>query len=165
MRRGPRPFRRAEGLQPSNQTLAVADETIEARVEIQLQEQIIGVLITGEVRLNHRRGIRQHVLEPVEKEAMHVREMTGVFVSRPAARRRPPFQDAWRNLPHEWHYDVGRSTQRVNDGTDSIHRLAGVHTQHGPQRSNPDQVMVVVFGIELRAVDKTHRHLETFMEG
>ena len=25
--------------------------------------------------------------------------------------------------------------------------------------------MVVVFGVELRAVDKTHRHLKTFMEG
>ncbi len=44
---GSRPFRRAERLQPSNQTLAVADETVQARVEIQLQEQIIGVLITG----------------------------------------------------------------------------------------------------------------------
>jgi hypothetical protein len=25
--------------------------------------------------------------------------------------------------------------------------------------------MVVVFGVELRAVDKTHRHLKTLMEG
>jgi hypothetical protein len=25
--------------------------------------------------------------------------------------------------------------------------------------------MVIVFGAELRAVDKTHRHLKTFMEG
>ena len=25
--------------------------------------------------------------------------------------------------------------------------------------------MVVVFGVELRAVNQTHRHLETFMEG
>ena len=31
---GLRPFRRAERLQPSNQTLAVEDETVEARVEI-----------------------------------------------------------------------------------------------------------------------------------
>lgn len=25
--------------------------------------------------------------------------------------------------------------------------------------------MVIVFGVELRAVDKTHRHLKPFMEG
>jgi hypothetical protein len=31
---GLRPFRRAERLQPSNQTLAVEDETVKARVEI-----------------------------------------------------------------------------------------------------------------------------------
>ena len=25
--------------------------------------------------------------------------------------------------------------------------------------------MIIVFGVELRAINKTHRHLKTFMEG
>jgi len=52
-----------------------------------------------------------------------VREMTSVFVSRPAARRRPPLQDTGRDLPHEWQHDVWRPTQRVKNGRDSIHNL------------------------------------------
>jgi hypothetical protein len=42
---------------------------------------------------------------------------------------------------------------------------ASIKTKHGPQPSNPDEVMVIVFGVELRAIDKTHRHLKAFMEG
>ena len=42
---------------------------------------------------------------------------------------------------------------------------AGVQTEHGPQASNPDEVVVIVFGVELRAVDEAHRDLESFMEG
>lgn len=41
----------------------------------------------------------------------------------------------------------------------------GVQAEHGPQPSNPDEVVVIVFGVELRAVDKTHRYLQSFMEG
>ena len=43
--------------------------------------------------------------------------------------------------------------------------LARVHTKHSPQPANPDEVMVIVFAAELRAVDQPHRHLKPFMEG
>jgi hypothetical protein len=43
--------------------------------------------------------------------------------------------------------------------------LASDQTKHGPQPSNPDEVVVIVFGVELRAVDKAHRYLKSFMEG
>jgi hypothetical protein len=42
---------------------------------------------------------------------------------------------------------------------------ASVQTKHGPQRSNPDEVVVIVFGVELRTVDKAHRYLKSFVEG
>jgi hypothetical protein len=62
-----------------------------------LQKEIISVLITRQVRPNHGRGVRQYVLEPIEKEGVHVRE-TSALVRRPAARRRPPLQDSIHNL-------------------------------------------------------------------
>src|SRR5215212_4572949 len=82
-------------------------------------------MITGQVRPNNRRGVRQHALEPIEKQGMHVREMTSVFVSRPAARPWSPLQDTWRDLTHEWQHDVWRPTQRVNNGRDSVHKVYG----------------------------------------
>src|SRR5688572_28872431 len=46
-----------------------------------------------------------------------------------------------------------------------IRKLASVYTNHDPQPSNPNQVMVIMFSVELRAVDEPHRHLKSFMEG
>jgi hypothetical protein len=43
--------------------------------------------------------------------------------------------------------------------------LASVYTNQDPQLSNPDQVMVIMFSVELGAVDEPHRHLKSFMEG
>ena len=43
--------------------------------------------------------------------------------------------------------------------------LAIVHTNHDPQLSNPNQVMVIMFSVELGAVDESHRHLKPFMKG
>ena len=43
--------------------------------------------------------------------------------------------------------------------------LAGVNTKDGPQASNPDEMVVIVFGVELRAIDQAHRDLKSFMEG
>ena len=42
---------------------------------------------------------------------------------------------------------------------------AGARTKHGPQRSNSDEVVIIVLGVELRAVDKPHRYLQSLMEG
>ena len=42
--------------------------------------------------------------------------------------------------------------------------LASVYTKHDSQLTNPKSVMVVMFCIELSAVDETHRHLKPFME-
>ena len=42
--------------------------------------------------------------------------------------------------------------------------LASVYTNHDPQPSNPNQVMVIMFSVELGAVDEPHRHLKSFME-
>ena len=47
----------------------------------------------------------------------------------------------------------------------SMRRLAGVYTHHDPQPSNPNQVMVIMFSVELGAVDEPHRHLKSFMKG
>jgi hypothetical protein len=45
-------------------------------------------------------------------------------------------------------------------------RMSGsVYAGHDPQLSNPNQVMVIVFSVELGAVDQPHRYLESFMEG
>lgn len=77
---GLRPLRPVKRLQPSNQARAINDEPVKAYIEIHLQQEIISVLIAGQVRLNHWRGIRQHVLEPIKKDGMHMREMTRVFV-------------------------------------------------------------------------------------
>jgi len=40
-----------------------------------------------------------------------------------------------------------------------------VYTNHDPQPSYLNQVMVIMFSVELGAVDETHRHLKSFMEG
>lgn len=34
-----------------------------------------------------------------------------------------------------------------------------------PDRPDPEQVMVIVFSVELSAVDQAHRHLKSFVEG
>ena len=41
---------------------------------------------------------------------------------------------------------------------------ASVYTDHDPQPSNPNQVMVIMFRVELGTIDETHRHLKSFME-
>ena len=120
------PFRLAEGLQPSYQTRAVGDEPLQAIVEMHLEEEIVGILITGQVRLNHWCRMRQHVFEPIEEEAMHVREMTRVFVGGPSPWRRPLLENPSRHLPHERHHDIWGTAQRVNNGSDSIHSLENV---------------------------------------
>ena len=79
------------------------------------------ILIAGQIWLNHRRRMRQHVLETIEEEAMHVCEMTRVFVSGPPPWRRPPLENVSRHLLHERHYDIWGAAQRVNDGSDSLH--------------------------------------------
>jgi hypothetical protein len=40
-----------------------------------------------------------------------------------------------------------------------------VYTKHASQLTNPKGVVVVMFCVELSAVDETHRHLKPFMEG
>ena len=42
--------------------------------------------------------------------------------------------------------------------------LPSVYTNHHPQPSNPNQVMVIMFSVELGAVDEPHRHLKPFMK-
>jgi hypothetical protein len=42
---------------------------------------------------------------------------------------------------------------------------ASVYTNQDPQLSNAMKVMVIMLGIELGAIDETHRHLKPFMEG
>src|SRR5262245_33563163 len=42
--------------------------------------------------------------------------------------------------------------------------LASVYANHDSQPSNPNQVMVIMFGVELSAVDKAHRYLKSFVE-
>jgi len=43
--------------------------------------------------------------------------------------------------------------------------LARVYTKHESQLTNPKSVMVVMFCVELSAVDETHGQLKPFMEG
>ena len=43
--------------------------------------------------------------------------------------------------------------------------LARVYTNHDSQLSNPKQVMVIMFSVELGAVDEPHGHLKPFMKG
>jgi hypothetical protein len=50
--------------------------------------------------------MRQHVFEAIKEETVHVREMTSVFVSGPPPRRRPPFENPWRHLPHQRQHDI-----------------------------------------------------------
>src|SRR5687767_10394117 len=42
---------------------------------------------------------------------------------------------------------------------------ASVYANHDPQPSDPNQVMVIMFSVELGAVDESHRHLKPFMKG
>ena len=42
---------------------------------------------------------------------------------------------------------------------------ASVQTNQEAQPSNPEQVMVIMFSVELGAVDEPHRHLKPFMKG
>jgi hypothetical protein len=78
-------------------------------------------LITRQVRLNHRRRFREHVLEPIEEQRVHVREVARVFVRRPSARRGAALQNTRRHFPYQWHHDLWRSTQRINNGRDAVH--------------------------------------------
>src|SRR5690349_7513769 len=43
--------------------------------------------------------------------------------------------------------------------------LASVYANHDPQPTNANQVMVIMFSVELGAVDEPHRHLKPFMKG
>ena len=42
--------------------------------------------------------------------------------------------------------------------------LASVYANHDSKPSNPNQVMVIMFGVELSAVDKAHWYLKSFVE-
>jgi hypothetical protein len=46
---------------------------------------------------------------------MHGREMARVFVDRPLAGGRPPFQESGGDFPDERHYDLRSSLEGVND--------------------------------------------------
>lgn len=91
-------------------------------VEIHPHQEIIGILIAGQVRLNHGRGSLQHVLEPIEEQGVHVSQMTRVLVRGPAARGGASLQDTWRHFAHEGHHDVWGATQCVEDGAGGVHR-------------------------------------------
>ena len=98
-----------------------ANEVLEARGEIHVQEELVGILIARPIGLNHGCRVRQHLLEPIEEEAVHVREMTRVFVGGPAPRRRSSLENRWRHLAHERQHDVRRAPQRIDDRPGSIH--------------------------------------------
>jgi hypothetical protein len=65
--------------------------------------------------------------------------------------------DSPRAQPNEF-----RSDNRAASYNSS---LASVYTNQDPQPSNPNQVMVIMFSVELGAVDEPHRHLKPFMKG
>ena len=68
------------------------------------------------VRRDHRRRRREHQVEPIEEELVHVREVARMLVRRPLSRRRATLQDRRRNLAHERNDEVGSALERVDDG-------------------------------------------------
>ena len=115
-----RPVCIAECLQSSNESSPVVDEAVERLIEIHVQKEIIGILFARQVWANHRRRITQHLLEPVEKKRVHVREVAGVLVSGPPTRSRSALEDRVRDFTDERHHEVGCTAQRVNDGDGAV---------------------------------------------
>ena len=118
-----RPVCSAERLQSSNESSPVRDEAVERPIEVHVEKEIVRILFARQVWANHRCRITQHVLEAVEKERVHVREVAGVFVSRPPARSRSALQDSVRDFTDERHHYVRRTAQRVNDGDNAVQWL------------------------------------------
>jgi hypothetical protein len=76
------------------------------------------------------------VLEPVEKERMHVSEVAGVFVSGPPARSRSALEDSLRDFADERHHDVRCTAERVKDGDNAVQlQQAMVRQRHSPRPS------------------------------
>lgn len=82
-----------ETLQTGNEPLAVFGEMLKRRFEIHLQEEIVRVLLAGQIRPNDWCGIAEHEIKTIEEERMHVREMTRVFMRGPSPRRWAAFED------------------------------------------------------------------------
>ena len=60
------------------------------------------------------------MLEPVEKESVHVREVAGVFVSGPPARSRSALEGSPGDFTNERHHNVRCTAQRVDYGDSAV---------------------------------------------
>lgn len=76
----PQPIALAEILEARNQPAPIRDKSLERCIEIHLEQEVVGVLVAGQVRLNHRRRMADHVFQPIEEQRVHVRQMACVLV-------------------------------------------------------------------------------------
>src|SRR6185436_3853308 len=106
---GARPVGRTQMPEALHQVTSVTLEAGETVGEIHAQQQIIGILLTGQVRLYHRLGLAQQEVEPVEEEPVHVREVAGMLVRRPALRFWPTLENLLRDLAHHRDDDLWRA--------------------------------------------------------
>lgn len=118
-----RPLDGTELLQTFDKVTSVTPVTVEAALEIHTQEEIVRILVTGEIGLDYWGWVSQHHVEPLEEERMHMREVTCVLVSRPSFRRRAAPEDRRWYFANERLDDVGSARERVDYG-------CGVHPEN-----------------------------------
>lgn len=116
-----RPVPGRELLQPRDETRAIRNVAVQCLREVHAQQQIVGVLFTGQIWPDDRSGLPQHVLETIDKHAMYMREMARVLVGRPSPRRRPPLENRRWHFPHERYHDIRCPVKGIDDSLVCVH--------------------------------------------
>lgn len=80
------PVRVRQQLEPFHELPPVLRKSLERFVQMHLEKEIIGVMVTGKVRANYRGRLAQHSVEPFEEQSVHVRKVARVFMNRPPLR-------------------------------------------------------------------------------
>ena len=77
------PLRRYKPPNPFYQTRAVSNELRECLIQVDPKKSVIGILGAGIIGRDNRTGMRQHVVQPLEKERVDDRQVTHVLMRGP----------------------------------------------------------------------------------
>src|SRR5262249_13574414 len=107
--------------QSRDEPATIGDELLERRVEIHAKQQIVWIARAWIVRRDHRRRLREHLIESREKQLVHLGKVARVLVRRPFGGHRAALENRRRDFTHERQNDFGRALERVDNCGCCIH--------------------------------------------
>jgi hypothetical protein len=93
-------------------------------IQVEPKESVIGILGAGIVGRDDRAGMRQHVVQPLEKQRVDNCQVTRVLMGGLPSRCRAPLAERKRHLVHERDDDLRCPSQSFNDSRGGVHTLA-----------------------------------------